>query len=218
MKMKRNKNIASQRQRIILKLLYIKISGIPVLFISFLLAFLLSGSACKKQTIPKPHGYFRIDLPQKNYRLFDSACHYTFEYPFYSKITADTDLNSEPCWINISYPEYNANIHISYKQVNGNLEEMIEDAHVLVYKHTIKADAINEDFYQNEENRVYGILYDIRGDAASSVQFWLTDSTYHYLRGALYFMTEPDEDSLAPVIAFIKEDIVHLIETVNWKK
>jgi len=95
---------------------------------------------------------------------------------------------------------------------------MVEDAHSLVYKHTIKADAINEEMFQNSEKNVFGVLYDIHGDAASSVQFWLTDSTDHYLRGALYFMVEPAEDSLAPVIAFIKKDIIHLIETMNWKK
>ncbi len=198
-----------------------KNDSIPTIL--FLLTLLLLGSmfggtACKKQIFPKPRGYFRIDLPQKNYQLFDSVCPYSFEYPVYSRIEADIDLNTEPCWINIFYPAYNANIHISYKKIYNNLDEMIEDAHTLAYKHTIKADAINEEMFQNPEEKVFGILYDIQGDAASSTQFWLTDSTNHYLRGALYFMVEPAEDSLAPVIAFIKDDIIHLIETMSWKE
>jgi len=195
-----------------------RISTILFLLTLLILGSLFSGTACKKQTFPKPRGYLRIDLPQKNYRLFDSVCPYSFEYPVYSRIEADTDFNTEPCWINIFYPAYNAKIHISYKQIYNNLDEMVEDAHVLAYKHTIKADAINEEMFQNPEKNVFGILYDIHGDAASSAQFWLTDSTDHYLRGALYFMAEPAEDSLAPVIAFIKEDIIHLIETLNWKE
>ena len=173
-------------------------STLTILFllIFIILGNLFGGTACKKQAVPKPRGYFRIDLPQKNYQLFDSACPYSFEYPVYSRIAADTDFNTELCWINIFYPAYNANIHISYKQIINNLDEMVEDAHVLAYKHTIKADAINEEMFQNPEKKVFGILYNIHGDAASSAQFWLTDSTNHYLRGALYFMVEPAEDSL----------------------
>lgn len=181
------------------------------------LAGILCHTGCKEKNIPKPHGYFRIDLPAKQYHLFDSAYPYSFEYPVYSKIVPDSGYNTEPYWINVKYPGYNANIHISYKMINNNLSDMTEDAHKLAYKHTIKADAINEEMYQNYEQDVYGILYDIRGNTASSVQFWLTDSTKHYLRGALYFMAEPEEDSLAPVIDFIRDDITHMIETMKWK-
>lgn len=183
-----------------------------------ILTIFFGGTSCKKKSVPKPRGYFRIDLPEKEYQLFDSTCPYTFEYPVYSKIVPDSGYNTEPCWINILYPAYNANIHVSYKKIDNNLNDMIEDAHKLVYKHTIKADAINEEMFRNYGEKVYGILYDIHGDAASSLQFWLTDSTNNYLRGALYFMVEPEPDSLAPVIAFIKEDITHMIETMNWKK
>jgi gliding motility-associated lipoprotein GldD len=101
--------------------------------------------------------------------------------------------------------------------VDHNLFQYTEDSRALAYKHTIKADAINETVYTNPGHRVYGILYDIKGNAASSLQFYLTDSVRHFLRGSLYFNVEPNKDSLAPVIAYFREDIVHLIESFEWK-
>jgi gliding motility-associated lipoprotein GldD len=86
-----------------------------------------------------------------------------------------------------------------------------------VKNHISKADAIKEQVYNNKENKVYGILYDLKGNTASAVQFYVTDSVKHYLRGSLYFSAEPDADSLEPVINFFREDIIHLIETLKWK-
>ncbi len=142
---------------------------------------------------------------------------YTFEYPSYGKIVPDTDYITEPCWINIDFPEFDGKIHISYKEVNQNLNDFIEDSRTLTYKHTIKAEAIKETVYTNPERKVHGILYDIKGNAASSIQFYLTDSNAHFLRGALYFNVQPDRDSLAPVISFIREDIIHMVESFAWK-
>lgn len=173
--------------------------------------------ACQPSYTPKPRGFLRIDFPDREYVLFDSVCPYTFEYPSYGRIVPDTDYNTEPCWINIDFPDYNGTIHISYKEVNQNLNDYIEDSRELTYKHTIKADAIQETVYTNPEKEVHGILYDIKGNAASSIQFYLTDSNAHFLRGALYFNVEPDKDSLAPVISFFREDIIHLVESFAWK-
>jgi gliding motility-associated lipoprotein GldD len=173
--------------------------------------------ACHPTHTPKPRGFLRIDFPAKEYVLYDSVCPYTFEYPSYGKIVADTDYNTEPCWINIDFPDFDGKIHISYKEVNQNLNDFIEDSRSLTYKHTIKADAIKETVYTNPELDVYGILYDIKGNAASSIQFYLTDSNAHFLRGALYFNVPPDRDSLAPVISFFREDIIHLVESFAWK-
>jgi len=183
--------------------------------ISLLLMLLVP--ACQPSYTPKPRGYIRIDFPAKEYVLFDSVCPYTFEYPSYGKIVPDTDYNTEPCWINIEFPDFNGTIHISYKDVNQNLNEFIEDSRELTYKHTIKADAIKETVYTNPEQKVHGILYDIKGNAASSIQFYLTDSNTHFLRGSLYFNVQPDKDSLAPVISFFREDIIHLVESFAWK-
>ena len=182
-----------------------------------LLLLMLLTLACQRSSTPKPRGFLRIDFPAKEYVLFDSVCPYTFEYPSYGKIVPDTDYITEPCWINIDFPDFDGIIHISYKEVNQNLNDFIEDSRALTYKHTIKADAIKETVYSNPELEVHGILYDIKGNAASSIQFYLTDSNAHFLRGSLYFNVQPDKDSLAPVISFFREDIIHLMESFAWK-
>jgi gliding motility-associated lipoprotein GldD len=172
---------------------------------------------CANQAVPKPVGHFRIDFPAKIYRLYDTTCPFTFEYPVYGNISYDVGKISEPCWFNIEFPGYRAKIHVSYKKIHGDLASILDEAHEFAYSHTIKADAITEQPWLNPANRVYGILYDIKGNAASSVQFIVTDSLNNFLRGALYFTAEPNEDSLAPVINFFREDIMHLIETLKWK-
>jgi len=173
--------------------------------------------SCRETTVPKPKGYFRIDLPPKEYRLFDSICPFVFEYPVYGHISYDVGKNSEPCWFNLEFPRYKAKIHFSYKTVNQNLEAILKETYDYAYSHSVKADAIDEKPWQNRENKVYGILYDIKGNTASSLQFFVTDSTRNFLRGALYFSAEPDADSLAPVIQFFREDIIHLVESFKWK-
>lgn len=181
------------------------------------LAILLAGVACRQNYTPKPRGYLRVDFPEKKYVLFDSTCPFRFAHPSYSRVVPDTDYNTEPCWLNIEFPSFDGIIHLSYKEIRNNLYEYLEDSRSLVYKHTIKADAIRETVYSDENLDVHGILYDIKGNAASSLQFHLTDSNRHFLRGSLYFNVEPDKDSLAPVIAYFREDIIHLIESFEWK-
>jgi len=183
---------------------------IPLLLMLFILG-------CQRSYTPKPRGFLRVEFPAREYVLFDSVCPYTFEYPSYGKIVPDTDYITEPCWINIEFPDFDGKIHISYKEVHQNLNDFIEDSRALTYKHTIKADAIKETVYTNPELEVHGILYDIKGNAASSIQFYLTDSNAHFLRASLYFNVQPDKDSLAPVISFFREDIIHLVESFAWK-
>jgi len=185
------------------------------LFVIISLTFTIS---CNHTYTPKPRGYFRIDLPSKSYHLYNpDSCPYAFEYPAYARIEKDPEINAEPCWINISFPGYGAKLHISYKNVNGNLSDFTEDSRALAYKHTIKAEAINEKIYSRPGQHVYGTLYDIKGNTASAVQFFVTDSTKHFLRGALYFNVEPNKDSLAPLISFFRQDVIHIIETFRWK-
>ena len=178
---------------------------------------LLILSGCKKKYTPKPRGYFRIDLPEKKYQKLDSIYPYKFEYPIYTIIKNDNSSLSEEYWINIEYPKLNGKIHVSYKTINNNINQILEDTRTLAYKHSIKADAIHEKMFIKPEKKVYGILYEIEGNAASSMQFFLTDSIKHYLRGALYFNVEPNKDSLAPILDFVKEDIIVLIESFEWK-
>lgn len=179
-------------------------------------------AACGGRTSsPKPRGYFRIDLPQeRNYTLFDKKGYpYLFEMHGAARITPNASPDAEPFWIDLCYPLYNAKVHISYKDLRRDtLSALIEDVHYLVYKHTIKADAITEQEFVNDSSRTHGFLYDIGGDAASNLQFYLTDHQRHFLRGALYFDVRPNRDSLDPVIRYIGEDIRHLMETLQWRQ
>ena len=184
------------------------------LFILFIVAVFLVS--CNKKSTPKPRGYFRIDLPEKSYRIYDSICPYTFEYPTYANIEYLPGLN-EPCWFNISFPEYKAKIHLTYKPLDNNLAVHIEDIRTLVYKHIVKADDIVENIIIGPESSVYGIIYDLSGNTASTSTFFITDSVNHFLTGSLYFAAHPNKDSLAPVMKFFEEDIVHLTKTLSWK-
>lgn len=171
---------------------------------------------CRNQSFPRPRGHFRIDFPKKEYIKFDSTCPFTFYYPVYGKVAEEPGI-STPCWFNIEFNDFGGKLHLSYLPVKNNLDLLIEDAHKLAYKHSVKADAIEERRWENPDNKVYGLVYSIKGNAASSLQFYLTDSTDNYLMGSLYFYTTPDKDSLAPVIEFFREDIIYLIETLEWK-
>ncbi len=173
--------------------------------------------SCNQDYFPKPAGYYRIDLPEKKYQIYDSECPYKFEYPVYFKAIKSDQINAEPCWLNLSFVGYKAKVHLSYKDVNSNVNPLIEECRNLVYKHDIKADAIDETIYCDTINKIYGTLYEIKGNAASNIQFYLTDSTLHFVRGALYFEVRPNKDSLAPIVNFIEQDITHLIETLRWK-
>lgn len=187
-------------------------------FFFFFLPTILITS-CVNTYSPKPRGYYRIDFPVKQYMAYSSSnCPYTFEIPVYAEAHPDSSSKAEPCWMNIVFPAYKGCIHLSYKKIKGNLSEYIEDSRTFAYKHTVKADAIEERILHYADRQVYGILYDIKGNAASSVQFFVTDSTMHFIRGALYFSCTPNKDSLSPVIHFFREDIVHLLETLQWKQ
>ncbi|WP_430815808.1 gliding motility lipoprotein GldD [Carboxylicivirga sp. RSCT41] len=183
-----------------------------------LLAFVLLGfESCKQHHTPKPRGYFRISFPEKEYVLFDGSHPYQFEYPKYAKVVPDTSVNAETFWVNIHFKELNGQIHISYKKIEDNFNQLMEDSRKLAYKHTIKADAINERMFYDEINGVTGVLYEIKGDAASPMQFFATDSLNHFIRGSLYFNAIPNQDSLAPVINFVHQDVIQLMETLRWK-
>jgi gliding motility-associated lipoprotein GldD len=184
----------------------------------FIVVLLLALTACNEEYTPKPRGYFRIDLPEQEYVSFDTTYPFSFEYPVYARVVPDTRATSEPYWLNLDYPQFKGRLHISYKPVNGNLIEYLEDARTFVLKHIPKADAINDSLIYRPEDQVYGLIYFIDGaGAASPCQFFVTDSASHFLRGALYFNTSPNNDSLAPVINLVQSDIRHMISTFRWK-
>lgn len=176
--------------------------------------------SCKENYVPKPHGYLKIDLP--NQHIFDSTPEglpFSFEYSTYAQLDtlrASGKFRQNLSWYNVSYPKYNAKIHLSYIPINNNLDSLLEESHKFVFEHTVKADAIDETPFHNDASNVHGLLYNLKGNSASNMEFWATDSSSHFLRGALYFSTTPNVDSLSPIIDFIKEDVVHLINTIEW--
>ena len=180
--------------------------------------------SCKEKYTPKPRGYYRIDFPEKHYQNIPRDLPYNFEVPVYSVLQDDRHTINQPNEINIAIPENKAEIHISYFELNtpkskktNYLAEIMEETRELAYKHTMKADAIEEQIFINPAEKVYGTIYKIRGNAASPLQFFLTDSLNHFLRGALYIREVPNIDSLQPVITFMEPDVVRLIETCTWK-
>jgi gliding motility-associated lipoprotein GldD len=192
--------------------------------IAAIIFFAAITAGCRDIAVPRPKGYFRIDLPLKEYISFsnsvirDYRIPLSFEYPRYGKISLEDDVSSEPGWFNIDFPKYNARIYLTYRKINNDLESLMEQSYRMnVKNHIIKADAINEMSISEPENNVYGILYDLKGNTATAVQFFVTDSIKHFLRGSLYFSAEPNSDSLAPVIDFFRDDIVHMIETLKWE-
>ena len=191
-------------------------SRINSILICIIFSFLFS--ACNEAYVPKPYGYFRVDLPEHSYRTIDTLnLPYRFDLPRGVKLINRTE-KGEKYWIDLFYPELNANIYCSYKPVTGNLIDLLEDTRKIVYKHSVRADGIQEKVFDHPEKDVHGILYDLKGNTASSVQFVLTDSTNHFFRGALYFNNVPNKDSIAPISNYIREDVIRIMESFEWKK
>lgn len=175
-------------------------------------------ASCRRNYIPKPDAYFRIDFPEKSYRTFSGACPFSFEYPTYATLTPDIRPTSEPCWFNINIPAHRATIYLTYRTINEDFDRFVEENWKIIYDGIAqKADAVDDENHGNIDRNAYGTIFNIRGNAASSVQFFVTDSVNHFLRGSLYFNVKPNEDSLAPAINFFRKDIVHLMQTVRWK-
>ncbi|MEJ6981156.1 gliding motility lipoprotein GldD [Pedobacter sp. P351] len=183
------------------------------------MTFLISGCFSGGDYTPKPRGYFKIEFPEKSYQTYQSDCNYTFDYPVYALVFPDSSKNAQPCWLNISYPQFNARLHLSYHPVTSGkiFNELVEDSRAFAFKHTVKATAINEAQISYPDSKVFGTYYAIKGNTASAIQFFLTDSSKNYLRGALYFNEEPRQDSIQPVLEFIGRDIDVMIKSLSWK-
>ena len=181
-----------------------------------ILLFFTSLFSCREKAVPKPHGYFRIAFQNKSYHSLTGAYPYRFDIPDYAEAVSDRSANTEPWWINIEVPDHKAEIHISYKNINRNLHTFTEESRRLAYDHSLKASSIEENIFLNPSHKVFGTIYYINGNAASPMQFYLTDSTRHFLRGALYIRATPNIDSLKPVIDFLKKDALRIIQTLQW--
>ena len=178
--------------------------------------------SCNSPYVPKPTGYFKIDFPEKKYQLFDQEGYpYTFEYPTYARIVKDStffgDATENPWWINVEFPQFSSRIYLSYKIIGKyKLDSLLNDAFNLTNKHSIKASYIDDSVMTISTN-VHGEFFKVEGDVATASQFFLTDSTRNFLRGALYFDATPNEDSLRPVNEFLVADMKHLINTLRWR-
>lgn len=189
---------------------------VKTVFITIMAALLLQ--ACSTNYVPKPRAYYRIQFPEKEYQTYDADCPYAFEYPTYAEIKPDMLGDEAFCWVNVEYKPFNASLHLSYKPIveEGDFQHLITDAYTFVEKHNIKAERITEERVENQLFDASGLLFRIGGNTASNLQFFLTDSTQHFVRASLYFNCEPNKDSLAPVIKFIGEDIERMISTFHW--
>ena len=176
--------------------------------------------SCSEEFTPKPKGYNRIDLPTPKYQSLKEKHPFYFEYSVYSKIRPDSSRLSEPHWLNVYYPRFNANVQLTYRTINYNqktFNTLIEDARRLTSKHQIKAEGITEALIKTPKGKTAN-LFELSGEVPSQFQFYVTDSTQHFFRGALYFRTATANDSLAPVIEYIKKDVIHLLNTLEWRK
>ncbi len=182
------------------------------------IAFFLIG--CDDEVyVPKPKAYFRMDLPKHNYVWLDKQAPYSFKLPKCVQVSEPKMRKLESYWYNLEYKAYKAVMHLSYKPIQSeeDLNLFAEDARTFVYKHTVKSSGIEQERVFRPEDDVYGIVYHISGDAASPLQFTFTDSTRHFLRGALYFNHIPNEDSIAPVLKHLLVDLDTLKNSLHWK-
>ena len=191
--------------------------GLKYKVILFLCVAVVLGTCGDSAPQPKPYGYFRIDFPEKSYREFQHK-QVTFRYPEYATVVIDPMGNHQGDWFDVSFPAFNAKIHLSYHPIDHNFDVLVEDARSLALKHIQKASGIRQTLIQHDSTRVYGLIYDISGvETASACQFFLSDTTTNFLRGALYFNIAPNNDSLAPIIRFIRQDIDTLAHSLRWR-
>ncbi len=189
-----------------------------VLVLAIISALIIWVAFYEEVHVPKPKGYFRIELPEKKYFEYNSACPVRFEVPAYSSMEVFQDsLERDSCKFNLFMPGFKARIHCTYMPVGKNFDKLIHDAYGFAAKHEMKASGLKRTMIEDEERKVFGIIYEIEGEAASQMQFFFTDSVDHFFRGSLYFYNPPNADSIAPVLEFLKSDIDHIAQTLQWQ-
>ena len=181
-----------------------------------ILATILIYGCGNNTPIPKPIGYFRIDFPEHAYQHRSPDCPFEFDISKYSRL--EMNVNKEnPCWFNIDYPTLNAKIYVTYKNIDNDLRDFIEEAHGMAYQHQVKASSISTRAIKRDSSNVYGLVYNLGGNVASPYQFYLTDSTRYFLRGSFYFNIRPNPDSTKPALDYVKADIDRFINSFEWK-
>ena len=187
--------------RILTKRIFVAAIGLSILVIS-----------CEEQPVPKPKAQLRLEYPGAQYAVLESDC------PFHFEKSNDCEVViNEKCWVNLEYHELKASVNMTYRPVDGNLPELLREAEKLTFNHTIKADGISSRPFVSKKNEVYGSVFEVTGNAASPLQFHLTDSVNHFITGAVYFDVQPNYDSIRPAVRHIEKDIIRLIETMEWR-
>ncbi len=192
-----------------------------LLLLGFLMTLFSCGTASEEEStsLPRPKGFPLIAIPTHQYRTLEPGHPFSFEISQWAEVKRDTTYFAEPHWMYIYYPRWDAFIQLTYKPVlqdSKRLQKMIRDSYILASKHQMKATRIDEGFITTTSGRKAAVI-ELEGEVATSFQFIATDSTKHYLRGAVYFNTATKNDSLAPVIQYLKKDAIHLIQTLRWK-
>jgi gliding motility-associated lipoprotein GldD len=187
-------------------------TSLRILFV--LLIFIGISSCNDKKVLPKPSGQLALDFPKGNYVNSDHMnCPFSFEVNQLARVLSKSD-----CSMKIEYPGMDATVYLNYRPVQNNLRQLLLDGQKLSYEHNQKADVIADFPFVNKLNNTYGMMYEIEGDAASNAQFYVTDSTKHFLTASLYFYTQPNYDSILPAVDYVKSDMVKMMETLEWKK
>lgn len=175
------------------------------------LVFLLSLLACGDETLPKPKGLLSLEYPKSKYSKFESNCFFTFEKNDLAII------KDKSCSFEINYPKMKATIYLTHKWVNNDIDKLLLDAQTLTYNHVVKADNILEQPFINYQKKVYGMFYEVSGNAATNAQFYATDSTKNFIVGSVYFYAKPNFDSILPATKYLKDDMRRIMETLEWK-
>ena len=189
-------------------------SRLTVLFLAFIIV------SCQDDPLPKPKAYLRLDYPQANYLKVQTDLPFEFEKNTIARdeVTIKQLAEGNSYGLDIIYPKLKGTIYLTYKKVKkDNLKQLLRDAQNFTQEHTRKADEIISNLYENPERRVYGMFYEVGGNAASQSQFYVTDSSNHFVTGSLYFYAKPNYDSILPAADYLKKDIQHIIETIEWK-
>jgi gliding motility-associated lipoprotein GldD len=188
---------------------------------AILIFLVLTLLNCEDDPLPKPKAFLRLEYPEASYAKVVSDLPFTFDKNLLAKDKTDIKKagDNESYGLNIEYPQLKGTIYLTYKKVNkDNLTTYLRDAQNFTQKHTQKADEITEQVYDNKKRKVYGMFYEVGGNAASQSQFYLTDSVRHFITGSLYFYAKPNYDSILPAADYLKKDIQRIMETVEWKK
>ena len=182
------------------------------------LCFTLVILGCGDSPVPKPKAYLRLEYPAPNYERITPALPFSFESNTLAKNISSVRRaqDGRTLGINLQYPDLKGTVYLTYKPIQSNLQLYLLDAQNITQKHTIKADEITEQPFLNAEKRVYGMFYEVGGNAASQSQFYVTDSLNHFVTGSLYFYARPNYDSIYPASEYLKRDIRHIMETIEW--